>query len=36
MAAWASTLPTGRAEADDDFLAIGGNSLLAVQLAEMS
>jgi hypothetical protein len=30
--AWASTLPTGRAEADDDFFAVGGNSLPAVQL----
>jgi hypothetical protein len=29
---WASTLPTGRAEADDDFFAVGGNSLPAVQL----
>lgn len=32
MVAWASTLPTGQAEADDDFFAVGGNSLLAVQL----
>lgn len=29
---WASTLPTGQAEPDDDFFAAGGNSLLAVQL----
>lgn len=29
---WASTLPGGRAEPDDDFFAGGGNSLLAVQL----
>jgi hypothetical protein len=28
----ASTLPTGQAEADDDFFAVGGNSLLTVQL----
>lgn len=30
--AWASTLPLGRAEPDDDFFAAGGSSLLAVQL----
>jgi amino acid adenylation domain-containing protein/thioester reductase-like protein len=30
--AWASTLPAGRAEPEDDFFAGGGNSLLAVQL----
>ena len=30
--AWASTLPTGQAEGDDDFFAAGGNSLPAVQL----
>jgi len=32
MVAWASTLPTGQAEADDGFFAVGGNSLQAVQL----
>jgi hypothetical protein len=30
MVAWASTLPTGQAEADDDFFAVGGNSLSVV------
>jgi amino acid adenylation domain-containing protein/thioester reductase-like protein len=30
--AWASTLPAGQAEPDEDFFAVGGNSLLAVQL----
>jgi len=30
--AWVSTLPTGRAEPDEDFFEAGGNSLLAVQL----
>ncbi|HEX6355423.1 amino acid adenylation domain-containing protein [Actinophytocola sp.] len=29
---WASTLPAGQAEPDDDFFDGGGNSLLAVQL----
>ncbi|WP_160159826.1 amino acid adenylation domain-containing protein [Streptomyces sp. WAC05374] len=30
--AWASILPVGRAEPDDDFFACGGSSLLAVRL----
>jgi thioester reductase-like protein len=30
--AWASALPAGRTEPDDDFFDAGGNSLLAVQL----
>ena len=31
-AVWAVTLPTGRAEPEDDFFEVGGNSLLAVML----
>ncbi|MGI5479207.1 non-ribosomal peptide synthetase [Streptomyces lavendofoliae] len=31
-AAWASVLPLGRAEPEDDFFACGGSSLLAVRL----